>query len=205
MQREVLVFEVKTQGLCQGNGAAPAGWAVISITILNAHKWKGHGGHFVCPISAIRGHLAAILFVDDTDLLHVNLEHEESVFEAHTAMPKSILNWGQLLIASGGALKPIKCFYHMLSFQFKPDGSWDYAHHEEDKRFDMVVPMPDGEMAYIEHASVDTVKETLGVYSCPSGNNDTAIAEMKTKAQAWVDKAKSGSLHRCQIWFMLDK
>ena len=37
---------VKLQGLCQGNGAAPAGWAVISITILNANKKKGHGGKF---------------------------------------------------------------------------------------------------------------------------------------------------------------
>ena len=36
--------EVKFQGLCQGNGAAPAGWAVISITIINAHKIKVHGG-----------------------------------------------------------------------------------------------------------------------------------------------------------------
>ena len=37
-------IEVKFQGLCQGNGVAPAGWAVISITILHAHKAKGHGG-----------------------------------------------------------------------------------------------------------------------------------------------------------------
>ena len=44
-------IEVTFQGLCQGNGAAPAGWEVISITILNAHKRTGHGGHFVCPIS----------------------------------------------------------------------------------------------------------------------------------------------------------
>ena len=44
-------ISVKFQGLCQGNGAAPAGWAVISITILNAHKKKGHGAKFVCPIS----------------------------------------------------------------------------------------------------------------------------------------------------------
>ena len=43
-------ISVKFQGLCQGNGAAPAGWAVISITILNTHKRKGHGSHFVCPI-----------------------------------------------------------------------------------------------------------------------------------------------------------
>ena len=44
-------IEVKFQGLCQGNGAAPAGWAVISIVILGAHKQKGHGAKFVCPIS----------------------------------------------------------------------------------------------------------------------------------------------------------
>ena len=30
-------IEVKYQGICQGNGAAPEGRAVISITIINAH------------------------------------------------------------------------------------------------------------------------------------------------------------------------
>jgi hypothetical protein len=29
-------FEMKTQRLCQGNGASPAGWAVVSICIINA-------------------------------------------------------------------------------------------------------------------------------------------------------------------------
>ncbi len=32
------LVDVKTQGLCQGNGAAPARWAVVSITILRVHK-----------------------------------------------------------------------------------------------------------------------------------------------------------------------
>jgi len=42
----------KFQRLCQGNRVAPTGWAVISITTINinAHKQKGHVGHFVCPI-----------------------------------------------------------------------------------------------------------------------------------------------------------
>ena len=31
---------VKFQGLCQGNGANPAGWAVINIVVLGAHKKK---------------------------------------------------------------------------------------------------------------------------------------------------------------------
>ena len=33
-------ISVKFQGLCQENGAGPAGWAVISITILGAHLKK---------------------------------------------------------------------------------------------------------------------------------------------------------------------
>jgi hypothetical protein len=31
-------INLKTQGFMQGNGAAPAGWAVVSITIIHAHK-----------------------------------------------------------------------------------------------------------------------------------------------------------------------
>ena len=97
-------IEVKFQGLCQGNGAAPAGWAVISITILQAHKRKGHGAHFKCPISNKEGHLASILFVDDCDLLHLDMRAEQTVQEAHASMQESITNWGKLLMmATGGA------------------------------------------------------------------------------------------------------
>ena len=62
-------ISVKFQGLCHGNGDATDGWAVIIITILNAHKKKGHGGKFVCQILQRTGHLAAILFVDNNDLI----------------------------------------------------------------------------------------------------------------------------------------
>jgi hypothetical protein len=58
-----LRMEIKTQGLiCQGNGAAPARWAVVSITILCAHKRKGHGMKIVCPVSKLNGHVAAVLY-----------------------------------------------------------------------------------------------------------------------------------------------
>ena len=33
-------LELKFQGLCQGNGAAPVGCTVISIVIIGAHKRK---------------------------------------------------------------------------------------------------------------------------------------------------------------------
>ena len=117
-------IQIKFQGLCQGNGAAPAGWAVISITILGAHKREGHGGHFICPITKMTEHLAVILFVDDTDLIHIDMAQEETATQAHQTIQDSIFNWGQLLIASGGAFKPEKCFSHLILFNWRPDGSW---------------------------------------------------------------------------------
>ena len=115
---------VKFQGLFQGDGAAPVGWAVISITILNAHKKKGHRGKFVCPISQRTGHLAAILFVDDNDLIHIDMDQDQTAAEAHEDLQAIVNSWGELLIASGGSLKPEKCFLYLISFVWNSSGKW---------------------------------------------------------------------------------
>jgi hypothetical protein len=117
---------IKTQGMCQGNNTAPAGWTVDSIAIIQAHKWKGHGVHLWCLITNKTIYLAGTLFVDDTNLEHLDLNKMELIRESHKALQDSILNWGRLLLATGGALKPAKCFYHMISFLWKPDQSWKY-------------------------------------------------------------------------------
>jgi hypothetical protein len=87
-----LSIEIKTQGLGQGNGASLAGWCVISIMILQAHGARGHGVQFIAPMSQVRWSLLAILYVDDTDLLHLNMERDESVQEVHVALKLSIEN-----------------------------------------------------------------------------------------------------------------
>ena len=198
-------IEVKFQGLCQGNGAAPAGWAVISITIINAHKRKFHGGHFICPISIRKGHLAAILSVDDTDLIHIDMNQDQSVHEAHAAMKESIVNWGRLLIAAGLSLKPIKFFYHMILFVWSSDSRWKYESNEEDEELNIHVPMPYGSSVTIEHVAVGKSKETLGVHTFMSGGNKGALKAMQDKAQGWVDKAKNWKLNRRSVWFLLEK
>jgi hypothetical protein len=68
----------------------------------------------------------------------------------------------------------------------------------------MVVPMPDGSTAVIDHLPITEAKETLGVYSCLNGNSDGALKAMKEKAAEWVDKAKEGHLRRSDVWFLLD-
>jgi hypothetical protein len=97
--------EIKTQGMCQGNGAAPAGWTLDSIVMISAHKRKRHGLHLRSPITNKRIHLAGTLFVDDTDVEHLDLNKSETRDEAHQALQDSIINWGHLLNATSGALK----------------------------------------------------------------------------------------------------
>ncbi len=64
---------VKIQGMCQGNGAFPTAWTVTSIPMIAANKCKGHGAYFIAPILDISGHIVGGLFVDDTDLAHVDM------------------------------------------------------------------------------------------------------------------------------------
>jgi hypothetical protein len=59
--------------MCQGNGAALAAWMVTSIPMIATHKRKGHGAHFIAPISDVTGHIVGGLFVDETDFVHVNM------------------------------------------------------------------------------------------------------------------------------------
>ena len=197
--------DVKTQGLCQGNGAAPAGWTVDSIMMINAHKRKGHGIHLRTPITSQTTHLAGTLFVDDTDVEHLDMRKTETIEEAHTALQESITNWGRLLIATGGALKPSKCFYHMISFRWNQDGCWKYDSTENRGDLGIVVPLANGLHAAIDHLPVSTPTKTLGQMTCPTGSSIGAIQQMKKKAQAWIDKARGGNLNKRNVWFLLDK
>ena len=98
----------------------------------------------MCPIYDLTGHLAALLFVDYTNLIHINLKAEETVTVAHQSMQDSISNWGQILTVSGYAFKQPKCFYHLISFYRNTDGSWIYENNEDVEDFNISVSMPDG-------------------------------------------------------------
>ena len=66
--------------------------------------------------------MVGTLFVDDTDLEHLDMTKRKTVMEVHEDFQGSLLNWGKLLLATGGALKPAKC-YHLISFAWHADGT----------------------------------------------------------------------------------
>ena len=69
--------------------------------------------------------VAGIIYVDDTDLVHFCMDEDQGKDETFFFLQEAITNWEKLLLASGGALKPIKCFYHLISLRWNGDGSWD--------------------------------------------------------------------------------
>ncbi len=145
---------IRTQGMCQGNGASPAAWTVTSISMISAHKKKGLGAHFITPISSHTCHLAGGLFVDDTDLFHLDMHTVQSVVEAHQCLQEAVINWGKLLLATGGAL--MQCSFYLLSFKWKADGTWLYEHNESNPTLLLGVLMLDGSLEEIEHLSIDS-------------------------------------------------
>jgi hypothetical protein len=91
---------------------------VISVVILRAHGKKGHVTKFRCPTTNLSAHILAILDFDSTDLLHINFDHDKSINDAHAAIQNSVNSWGNLLIATEGALKQEKCVYSIISFEW---------------------------------------------------------------------------------------
>jgi hypothetical protein len=156
-------------------------------------------------MSQVRRSLSAILYVDDTNLLHLNMERDKLVQEVHVALQWSIENWGKLLVTTGGSLKPDKCFFHLLDFAWTRKGGWQYIAHQEDETAVIRVPMPDSTVTPITHRAVDDAQKTLGVVTCPSGNSKGSLQQMKEKTQKWLDSLTAGHLHRRMMWVSVDR
>jgi hypothetical protein len=195
-------ISIKTQGLRQGNGASSAGWAVISICILRAHGKKGHGAKFLCPITKLQQHLSAVLYVDDTDIIHINLTKDESIDNVHVAIQDSVNSWGNLLIAAGGVLQPNKGFYSIISFQWL-NRDWKYAKNSVQDELGITVRLPGGENTKISHKPVTHAEKILSAMTSPDGNSEASIEMMQGKAQQWINSVCNGHLHCRNALFSL--
>jgi hypothetical protein len=173
-----------------------------SIAMIAAQRRKDHGAHFIVPISSQQGYLIGGLFVDDTNLFHLKMHVNENVLQAHLKFQDGIISWGHLLIATGGTLKPPKCSYYLISFWWKPDGTWVYEVNTVNKDLSIGVPLADSSLAEIKHLPVTSTVKTLGSITCPAGLNKAAFERMQLQGQEWVDNFTTLS-HR-NTWFMVD-
>ena len=101
------------QGLCQGNGAFPAGWSVISAAMIALQRRNGHSIMIKSELTGDTSDYCAILFVDDTDLPCMSISAEEDPRQTTNRLQRAVTDWANRLRVTGGALKPDnpkKCF-----------------------------------------------------------------------------------------------
>ena len=65
--------------------------------------------------------------------------------------------------------------------------------------------MPDETHEKIEQVSSHEAKETLGIYTCPSGAYKESLEIMAEKAQGWIDRSSEVKLQWRMAWFSIDR
>ena len=110
-------------GTCQGNGAAPAAWLALSSFLVTIYKRLGYGSRMTSPITRVWLDVKGVLFVGDTDL-YVMDECIKSKYDLWHETQDATTSWGKLLLATGGALKPEKCFYYLVDYEWQDDGTY---------------------------------------------------------------------------------
>ncbi len=197
----------------QGNTAAGPGFTAMSSLIVNAYLHDGYGARIYSSYYKRLLILAAVMYVDDTNLVHWSSVPSCTPTELIVAAQTATYAWGGFAIATRAAMKPEKCYTYFLSYWYNrgraklrtvkalpdsiapitlPSGATAPSH--------LRVPLPGGTSAPIpilrnEHASL-----MLGIYFGPTSGGSTHIQEMAKTGYAWSDRIRSCPLPPNLAW-----
>ena len=109
------------QGGGQGNSAAGPMWVAISIILLSILATVPSNATFLSAISLATITFSAIMYVDDTNLLIIGDKHDNP--ETLTSKAQTMINkWCNALWITGGCLRPDKCWWYLIQFEWLPNG-----------------------------------------------------------------------------------
>ena len=165
-----------SMGLGQGNGMAPPGFTAMSTLMINAYKSLGNGVDLHSAWSGMVFVLAAVIFVDDSDLLHMadSLSTDE---EFSCKIQRATDDWAGIVCATGGSLKPKKCFWYMLSPVWK-NGIPQLKTLSQLPTTSITIPQPDGTRVAITLKDPRIAEKKLGVYFAPNGDFTSQVEYM---------------------------
>ena len=190
-------------GLGQGSKGAPASWLQMSSMIVNAYKTMDYGAAMMDPVTRRLIYSIGCLFVDDTDL-YIWKDDLKTGREVWEQTQEEVTLWGNLLIATGGAVKVDKSFWYLLDYECI-EGQWQPMTMVD---YDLRVPTPDGYSDALDQHDVTHSKETLGLQSCPAGGSADQLVSLREKMESWSTKMTNGHLpsslawlsYRSQLW-----
>jgi hypothetical protein len=183
------------QGLGQGNGCGPAGWAVVSTPLINMMKTAMFGFTILTALTVTSVAFVCYAFVDDTDVVHTAKDINTTGEEILKEMQDVVDHWEGGLKATGGALVPSKSYWYLIDFHWTGT-KWVYA-TKEDTPGDISIRTVDGkDRVNLTRYDVDHAEETLGVYLAMDGNNQEECEALRKKAEDYADCIRTGFLSR---------
>ena len=184
------------QGSIQGNAAASPMFVAITCVLLNFLESFVQGFHIQTVITLTILSIAVVMYVDDTDLLVSSKSYSESLFFLISRMQKSVKKWRKGVIQTGGALRPYKCKWFLISFKWL-QGKWKYGSISEDP-VRLYLRNSNGNKIEIERLEVTQGLTGLGVCIAPDGNQMDQINDFmnvkpgqEEKITQWINNVRS--------------
>ncbi len=205
--------EEQLAGYSQGNAASGPVFTVLSSLTVNTYLHDGYGAQIYLSYYKRLLLLAAIMYVDDTNLIHWSRTPICNPKELIAAAQTATYTWRGLASTPGAAMKPEKCYAYFLSYWFDkgrakmgkisslsapsafitmPDGSIAPSH--------LRVPLPNGTSEPIPTLNNKETSLMLGVKWGPSSGGGTYVCEMAKKGYNWADWMRSRPLPHNLAW-----
>jgi hypothetical protein len=144
-----------TFGLGQGNGMTPSGFSAVSILMIETYKRLGQASTFFCGAwSGVLFILAAIIYVDDTDLLIVACSRDIHLEDFFHQTQEAVMDWGLIVQATGGYLKSAKCFWYMMAWHWHKGVPTLHPLRQLTK-YQLMIPQKDGSRAPVKLRDVN--------------------------------------------------
>jgi hypothetical protein len=193
--------EVLFQGLGQGNGAGPTGWAIVSAPIINMVCTAGYGATFVSDMTCDAVSFVCYAFVDDTDLVHT-WPGDHCGSKLTPELQGAIDHWGGGLRVSGGALVPSKSHWYLVDFKWR-NGSWRYC-TVADNPGELSMRGHMGNRVHLDRVEVLEARRSLGLMIAGDCQWTDEVARLLKASVAWRANLRSGHLSATDAWYALN-
>ncbi len=195
------------------NAAAGPSFTAMSSLILKAYLCNGFGAQIYSSYYKQLLLLAAVMYIDDTILIHWYCQPFCSLVELIVASQTATYVWGCLAIATGAVIKPEKCYAYFLLYWYdrgrvKLQTVWALPEclapitlpSRDIAPSHLQVLLPDGSTAPIPTLHNYDASLILGIYFGPISSGRTHTCEMAQKRFIWANWMKSPPLPPSLAW-----
>ena len=187
--------EKDPSGICQGNGAGPAIWALVSSPLLDILRDAGYGAKIHSAMEKTFFHLSGFAFVDDADTVQTG-DLGEPTFTVLAKAQEELDLWEGLIRTTGGGLEGDKSDFAIINYTWN-DGIWKYE--QKDNQNQMTVQGANQTREQLTQLGPSTARRTLGVWQAIDGNETEQTKQMLEKSNAWSRAVARSSLSRADV------